>query len=107
MPQPLSLLAQVVIPILQTLVVAHQQGIIHRDLKPENLFLNGEGMLRVGDWGLAINQLQEKAYLRVGTLDYMAPEVPLGLHMLHTHCCRRNGQHHNRTGVVITELVCS
>ena len=62
-------------PLLQTLEVVHQRGVIHRDIKPENLFLTAEGMVRLGDWGLAINQLQEKAYSRVGTLDYMAPEV--------------------------------
>ena len=71
----LSGLPQVVIPLLQTLQAAHQQGVIHRDIKPENIFLTEAGTLRLGDWGLAINQLQEKAYSRVGTLDYMAPEV--------------------------------
>ena len=66
---------QVIAPLLQTLEVVHQQGVIHRDIKPENLFLTEAGVVRLGDWGLAINQLQEKAYSRVGTLDYMAPEV--------------------------------
>ncbi|KAA6427136.1 MAG: serine threonine kinase [Trebouxia sp. A1-2] len=66
---------QVIAPLLQTLEVVHQRGVIHRDIKPENLFLTEAGVLRLGDWGLAINQLQEKAYSRVGTLDYMAPEV--------------------------------
>ena len=73
--QQLAFVWQVVIPVLQTLSVAHQRGVIHRDIKPENLFLTEAGALRLGDWGLAINQLQEKAYTRVGTLDYMAPEV--------------------------------
>jgi serine/threonine protein kinase len=66
---------QVIAPLLQTLEGVHQRGVIHRDIKPENLFLTQAGVLRLGDWGLAINQLQEKAYSRVGTLDYMAPEV--------------------------------
>ena len=76
---------QVAIPLLQTLEVVHQQGIVHRDIKPENLFLEGSGGMKVGDWGLAINQLQEKAYSRVGTLDYMAPEVP-HYHPASSHC---------------------
>ena len=68
---------QVVLPLLRTLEAVHQRAIIHRDIKPENLFLDGTGALKVGDWGLAIDQLQEKAYSRVGTLDYMSPEVVL------------------------------
>ncbi len=75
----LSFLRQVIAPLLQTLEVVHQRGVIHRDIKPENLLVSEGGVVKLGDWGLAINQLQEKAYSRVGTLDYMAPEV--GLHL--------------------------
>ena len=50
-----------------------------RDIKPENLFLTGTGALRVGDFGLALNFRQEAARSRVGTLDYMAPEVGTGV----------------------------
>ena len=50
-----------------------------RDIKPENLFLTSTGALRVGDFGLALNFQQEAARSRVGTLDYMAPEVGTGV----------------------------
>ena len=40
------------------------QGIIHRDLKPENLLLAG-GILKLADFGTAINTRQERAVSRV------------------------------------------
>jgi len=31
----------------------HDKEMVHRDLKPQNLFLNEEGKLKIGDFGLA------------------------------------------------------
>ena len=39
--------------ILEALVYIHSQKIIHRDLKPGNVFIDGEGNVRLGDFGLA------------------------------------------------------
>ena len=53
------------------------QSILHRDIKPENVVMMADGSIRLADFGLAVN-LDEKALLaRVGTLDYLAPEVYL------------------------------
>lgn len=30
---------------------SHQRKIIHRDLKPDNVFINREGVVKIGDYG--------------------------------------------------------
>eukprot|EP00899_Mesostigma_viride_P025158 jgi/Mesvir1/5827/Mv00622-RA.3 len=65
----------VLAPLLKCLAHVHEKGIMHRDLKPENVFVDAAGRPRLGDFGLAINFLEEQPIERVGTLDYMAPEV--------------------------------
>ncbi|WIA29210.1 hypothetical protein OEZ86_011721 [Tetradesmus obliquus] len=69
-----QLCREVIIPLLKVLCRLHGLGIIHRDVKPENIFFDSRGSLVLGDFGLAI-RAPERATSRVGTLDYMAPEV--------------------------------
>uniref|UniRef100_A0A673ZIU9 non-specific serine/threonine protein kinase n=1 Tax=Salmo trutta TaxID=8032 RepID=A0A673ZIU9_SALTR len=55
----------------------HSLGIIYRDLKPENILLDEEGHIKLTDFGLckeAVDQ-EKKAYSFCGTVEYMAPEV--------------------------------
>ena len=62
---------------------AHQRGIIHRDLKPDNVLIDGEGVVKVTDFGLAKLIEEEEAGLTltgaiIGTPSYMAPEQTRG-----------------------------
>jgi len=52
-PLPVTEAADVARQIIRGVAAAHDRGIIHRDLKPENLFLTREGVVRILDFGLA------------------------------------------------------
>ena len=63
------------------LAAAHERGVLHRDLKPANVMLDGEGNVRVTDFGLALRQTSGPAdadEVRAGTPQYMAPEQLAG-----------------------------
>ena len=66
---------EIMIPVLEAVANAHQNGIIHRDLKPSNILLGQENIPRVMDFGIAerIDSPGSTATL-VGTPAYMAPE---------------------------------
>ena len=66
---------EIVAPCLAALDYMHDLGIVHRDIKPENVFIDADGRVKMGDFGLAIDAAEERPVTRLGTLDYMAPEV--------------------------------
>ena len=79
---------QVMLPIAKQLCraleVAHDAGVIHRDIKPQNMVVEGDGTLKVMDFGIARLASRTPAQgltevgMVIGTPEYMAPEQLLG-----------------------------
>lgn len=51
------------------------KGVAYRDLKPENILLDGEGHIRLVDFGFAKKIGNRETYTLCGTPEYLAPEV--------------------------------
>ena len=52
----------------------HDQGLFHRDIKAENIAIDGQGYLKLIDFGLATLSCQRRETF-CGTPEYMAPEI--------------------------------
>jgi len=56
-PLPVEEAVDAIIQIIEGLEVAHAAGILHRDIKPSNCFIDAEGKVKIGDFGLSISTL--------------------------------------------------
>lgn len=56
------------------LCVIHEAGLVHLDIKPENAFINAEGRLKIGDFGMAREAGGSEDGVE-GDNRYMAPEL--------------------------------
>ena len=72
----------VMIQLSSALWCAHTHGIIHRDVKPQNLFMLSDGLVKLGDFGIAESEnvtiTLESSKDIVGSVHYLAPEISSG-----------------------------
>lgn len=75
-----ELIKSILYKILKGINYLHSKNLIHRDLKLKNILISNEGdIVKIGDFGLSrkITLLNPTYSKRVGTLQYMAPEMLL------------------------------
>ncbi|MBA3672518.1 MAG: protein kinase [Gemmatimonadaceae bacterium] len=81
---PVNVLLPIAKQLCRALEMAHDAGVIHRDIKPQNMVVEGDGTLKVMDFGIARlatrapSQGLTQVGMVVGTPEYMAPEQLLG-----------------------------
>jgi hypothetical protein len=77
-PLPVAEAVAFVLDVIDGLQEAHRCGVLHRDVKPNNCFLDRDGRVKVGDFGLAralvpTGQLTRSGAF-LGTVLFAAPE---------------------------------
>jgi eukaryotic-like serine/threonine-protein kinase len=79
-PMPASAAVSAVLDIIGGLDAAQAAGILHRDIKPSNCFIDVDGAVKVGDFGLSISTLTRDVRHELatagfeGTPQFAAPE---------------------------------
>ena len=66
------------------LSVCEREGVVHRDIKPANIMVSAGGVYKLGDFGIARMMDHTTTGTRIGTINYMAPEVYSGGKYGHT-----------------------
>ena len=69
-PMPPSAAVSAVLDVIGGLDAAQAAGILHRDIKPSNCFVDADGAVKVGDFGLSISTLTRDVQHELGTTGF-------------------------------------
>lgn len=77
-PRPVGEAVGLILDVIEGLAEAHRLGLVHRDVKPSNCFLEANGRVKVGDFGLSKTLGGDVRLTRtgafIGTPLYASPE---------------------------------
>jgi hypothetical protein len=79
-PLPIAEAVDIILQIIAGLEAAAAGGVLHRDVKPSNCFIDADGTVKVGDFGLSISTLARRETQLtttgavLGTPAYASPE---------------------------------
>ncbi|XZE45171.1 protein kinase domain-containing protein [Pirellulaceae bacterium SH467] len=81
-PLPYAEAVRLILQCVDGLVEAHTLGMIHRDIKPANCYLDDDGNVKIGDFGLARSLVSDSELTQtgafLGTPLFASPEQLLG-----------------------------
>lgn len=78
---PIEQIIEIAESVCQGLKFAHAKCVIHRDLKPGNIWMTADGIVKIGDFGLALVEDQTRltqSDFMMGTVSYLPPEQASG-----------------------------